>query len=136
MDALAEQERALLALRTRAGTVIAAASISGSLLGAATHSVDIWAVVAFCAFGLCVLSSIVVLLPQALVFGFRGSALLAEADHRGVEDLRDAYRAAGQWVEPHLARNADVIGRLSAWFTLSCVALAVEIVLWTIHVGR
>jgi hypothetical protein len=31
---LAEQERALNALRTRAGTVIAAASVSGSFLGA------------------------------------------------------------------------------------------------------
>lgn len=42
-EALAEQERALAALRTRAGTVLAAASIAGSFLGAkASHgSLDV-----------------------------------------------------------------------------------------------
>ena len=47
-DALAEQERTLSGLRTRAGTVVAAASISGSFLGAkANHgSLDVWAILA------------------------------------------------------------------------------------------
>jgi hypothetical protein len=47
--------RALNALRTRAGTIIAAVSISGSFLGAeVSHgSLDAWAVLALIAFVLC-----------------------------------------------------------------------------------
>jgi hypothetical protein len=133
-EALAEQERALAALRARAGTVLAAASIAGSFLGAksAAGSLDIWAVLALLGFVLCVGSSIVVLLPHSLVFAFRGLPLLAESDQLGVEDVREAYRAAGLWVEPHLETNGDKIGQLSAWFTVSCVLLALEVVLWTI----
>src|SRR5437588_4278600 len=54
-DALAEQERALNALRTRAGTVVAAASISGSFLGAKVNhgSLDVWAILALIVFVLC-----------------------------------------------------------------------------------
>jgi hypothetical protein len=38
-----------------------------------------------------------VLLPHEFVFAFRGEALLAESDHRGVPDVTEAYRAAGLW---------------------------------------
>lgn len=133
-DALAEQERALGALRGRAGTVLAAASIAGSFMGAKATSgrLDLWAVLALLAFALCVGSAIVVLLPHALVFAFRGAALLAESDHAGVEDVKEAYRAAGLWIEPHLNTNAAKIGELSTWFTGSCVLLGAEVVLWTI----
>lgn len=59
-DALAEQERAVNALRTRAGTVVAAASISGSFLGAKVNqgSVDVWAILALIAFVLCLATAI------------------------------------------------------------------------------
>jgi hypothetical protein len=45
-EALREQERAVAAWRTRAGTVLAAASVSGSFLGTkVSHgSLDVWAV--------------------------------------------------------------------------------------------
>ena len=99
---------------------------------ATSGTLDIWAVLALLAFALCVGGSIVVLLPHALVFAFRGAALLAESDHAGVEDVKEAYRAAGLWIEPHLNTNAVKIGELSAWFTASCVLLGAEVVLWTI----
>jgi hypothetical protein len=96
-DALAEQERSLGGLRTRAGTVVAAASISGSFLGAkASHgSLDVLAILALGAFVLCLASAIWILLPHKLVFAFRGAALLAESDHQDVQDVTEAYRAAG-----------------------------------------
>lgn len=135
--ALAEQERALNALRTRAGTIIAAASISGSFLGAkVSHgSLDVWAVLALITFVLCLGCAIWVLLPQSLVFAFRGEALLGVSDQEGVEDVAQAYRAAGIWVEPHLDANRTTIGQLSSWFTVSCVLLALEVIFWTISVA-
>lgn len=72
-EALREQERAVAALRTRAGTVLAAASVSGSFLGTkVSHgSLDVWAVLALIAFVLCVGAAIYVLLPHKLMFAFR-----------------------------------------------------------------
>lgn len=135
--ALAEQERALNALRTRAGTIVAAASISGSFLGAkVSHgSLDIWGILALIAFVLCLGCAIWVLLPHSLVFAFRGEALLGISDQEGVEDVAQAYRAAGIWIEPNLDANRDKIGELSSWFTASCILLAAEVILWTISVA-
>lgn len=136
--ALAEQERALNALRTRAGTIIAAASISGSFLGTkVSHgSLDAWAILALVAFVLCLGCAIWVLLPHALVFAFRGDALLGISDQQDVGDVAEAYRAAGIWTEPYLDANRDKIAELSTWFTRSCVLLALEVILWTISLAR
>jgi len=135
--ALAEQERALNALRTRAGTIIAAASISGSFLGAKVihGSLDASAVLALIAFVLCLGCAIWVLLPHALVFAFRGEALLGLSDQEGVEDISQAYRAAGIWIEPHLDDNREKIAQLSSWFTASCLLLAAEVIFWTVSVA-
>lgn len=119
------------------GTVVAAASISGSFLGAkANHgSLDIWAILALAAFVLCLASAIWILLPHTLVFAFRGDALLAESDHRGVQDVTEAYRAAGTWIEPYL-NYRDRIANLATWFTISCALLAVEVIPWTVSLAR
>ena len=115
--ALAEQERALNALRTRSGTVLAAASISGSFLGTkVSHgSLDAWAILALVAFVLCLGAAIWVLLPHDLVFAFRGEALLGASDQEGVEDVGEAFRAVGRWIEPYIDANRDKIASLSSW---------------------
>lgn len=135
-EALAEQERALSALRTRGGTVIAAASIAGSLLGsrAAGGELDAGQVLAVIAFVSCLGAAVYVLWPHKLVFAFRGSALLAETDARSVTDVAEAYRAASLWIEPNLDVNAAKIGRLSTWFSVSCGALTLEVVLWFVSI--
>jgi hypothetical protein len=117
---------------------VAAASISGSFLGAkANHgSLGSWAILALAAFVLCLASAIWILVPHTLVFAFRGDALLAESDHRGVQDVSEAYRAAGTRIEPYLNSNRNRIANLSAWFTISCWLLAVEVILWTVSVAR
>jgi hypothetical protein len=103
-NALAEQERAVTALRARAGTILAAASIAGSFLGTtASHSsLDGWAVAALITFALCLGTAIVVLLPHEFVFAFRGRAVLAASDHEGIQDVSDAYRAADIWIRGSL----------------------------------
>lgn len=132
--ALAEQERVVAALRARSGTILAAASIAGSFLGtkARQGSLDGWAIAALIMFVLCLSSSVWVLLPHQFVFAVRGETLLAETDHLGVQDVAQAYRAAGIWMEPHLDRNRMKLSKLSGWFTASCVLLAAQIVLWTL----
>lgn len=133
-NALAEQERAAAGLRMRAGTIIAAASIAGSFLGAkANHGeLDGWAIAALIAFILCLASAIVVLLPHSFVFAFRGRALLAASDHEGIQDVTEAYRATTIWIEQSVDMNRKKLEGLSDWLTCSCVLLALEVVLWTL----
>lgn len=87
------------------------------------------------AFVLCVSATIYVLLPHKLVFAFRGQALLAASDHEGIDDVTEAYRAAGIWIEPVLKSNRDKIADLSDWFAVSCGLLACEVILWTISLA-
>ncbi len=132
--ALAEQERALSALRARAGTVLAAASIAGSFFGAKTShgSLGALGVLAMISFALCLASAIWILLPHAFVFAFRGKTLLAESDHRGASNVIDAYRIVGIWVEPYVESNRRKIASLSDWLAASCALLVAEVILWTL----
>jgi hypothetical protein len=36
---------------------------------------------------------------------------------------------------PHLDVNAEKIGELSEWFTVSCGLLAAEVILWTVSLA-
>lgn len=134
-NALAEQERAFSGLKMCASTALGAASVAGSFLGAkAIHgSLDGWSVLALVSFGLCVGSAIWILGPHDFVFAFRGDVILAESD-RNVQDMREAYRATGAWIEANMDTNSHKIDDLSVWLTVSCVSLAVEIVSWTLGV--
>jgi hypothetical protein len=136
-EALREQEHAAAGLRGRAGTVLAAASVSGSFLGAKVSlgALDVWGVLALVAFVACVCAAIYVLLPHKLVFAFRGQALLAASDHEGIDDVSEAYRAVGIWIAPILESNRDKIADLADWFTLSGGLLAVEVILWTVSLA-
>jgi hypothetical protein len=76
-----------------------------------------------------------VLLPHQLVFAFRGQTLLAASDREGIDDVSEAYRAAGISIEPMLESNRDRIADLSDRFTISCALLTAEVILWTISLA-
>jgi hypothetical protein len=135
-NVLAEQERALAGLRARAGTVLAAASIAGSFLGAKTNhgSLGACGVLALVCFGLCVSSAVWVLLPHELLIALRGETLLSQDRRRGPHDVAQAYRAAGRWIEPKIETNRIEIARLSDRLAISCLLLAAEAILWTISI--
>lgn len=133
---LAEQERALAALRTCAGTILAAASVAGSFLaaGARHGSLGALGVLAMASFVLCSGSAIWVLLPHTFVFAFRGRALLYASDRQPCAEAAEAYRAAGAWIAPLVAANRTKLRTLAECLTVSCVLLALEVTLWTIVV--
>jgi|CZKG01.1.fsa_nt_gi hypothetical protein len=133
-SALAEQERALSGLRVGAGTILGAASIAGSFLGAraGSHTLSAWTVLATISYAMCFGSAIWVLLPRELVLAFGGAELMEEGDRRGIVDVTEAYRAADNWIEPRLRANRRKLDRLADWLTASCVLLAIEVILWTI----
>ena len=132
--ALTEQERALSGLRAGAGTVLGAASIAGSFLGAkaSSGSLDAWAIMAMISFALCFVCAIWVLLPHDFALAVGGEDLLALSDDRGVREVAEAYRTASGWLEPYLRANRVTVARLSSWLTVSCMLLAIEVALWTL----
>jgi hypothetical protein len=133
---IAEQERTLANLRGGAGTVLGAASIAGSFLGAhiAGRSLDVWASLATVAFVLCSGTAIWVLIPRDFAFAFNGGDLMAATDARDVAALAESYRAVCRWIEPRLELNRRTLDGLASWLTRACVLLAIEVVLWTMSI--
>jgi hypothetical protein len=133
-QALTEQERVLAGLRAGAGTVLAAASITGSFLGAkiSRGSLDASGIAAMISFGMCLASATWVLLPHRFVFSFPGDPLLSPSADGRIGDVTDAYRVVSVWVKPYLQANSTKIAGLSSWLTISCVLLTAEVLLWII----
>ncbi len=134
LGAVAEQERSVTGLRNCAGTVLGAASIAGSFLGARLEGqpLDDRGVLATVAFALCFGSAIWVLVPRDLGLSFRGGFLTEVRGQDRELDDEDGYRAMCAWMEPQLELNGRQLDRLGEWLTVSCLLLAIEIILWTI----
>jgi hypothetical protein len=137
LRAIEQQERRLNELRSRGGTLVAAASIAASVLGAQavrTGRLELVAALAIVAYVGCVLATLYVLLPHRLVLEFRGSVLFEAARETGATD-EEALRTAAEWIEDFHEVNRDELARLGRWYSAAVVAVGVEIVLWTISVG-
>jgi hypothetical protein len=132
-SSLSEQEKRLADLRSRSGTILAAASIAGSFLATKNGNVDTTAALAIIAYVVCVGTALYVLLPHALVLEFRGSVVAElETEHGG--GLDKAYEAVTDWLEEFHEGNRDTLAALGRWFTASCGALGAEVVLWTLSI--
>ncbi|HEX4344109.1 MAG TPA: hypothetical protein VHZ31_00965 [Solirubrobacteraceae bacterium] len=133
LNALASQERALTELRQRAGTVLAAAPISGSFLGAQAltrHGLHVLAVLALIALAASVLLSLLVLLPRKqMVFSIDAPTLYTEL-FAHADDPLEVHRRLAYWLQSFHVSNESRIDALVHRFELAVVALALEIVLW------
>lgn len=130
---LGEQEKRLADLRSRAGTLLAAASIAGSFLASSRGELDTMAILASAAYVGCVATAVYVLLPHELVLEFRGSLVARVADEVGGE-LADALAAVTEWLEDFHDANASTLATLGRWYTASCAALGGEVLMWTLSV--
>jgi hypothetical protein len=130
-SAVQDQAHRLSDLRTRAGTLLAAASIAGSFLGVTKGTIDTLAVLALIAYAGSVGAAIYTLLPHTLKTEFRGSSLLDVS--REVEATDDeAYESVVRWLEAIRDDNADVLDNLTKWYVASAGALGAEVVLWSL----
>lgn len=122
------------ALRARASTLLAAASVAGSFFGAkTTHgALGGWGISAMICFAFCAVSAIWVILPHPFAFAFRGMNVVAGQDFGDTDDLPGAYRSATVWMQAIQRVNQNTIGGMSNCLTLACVLLAAEIILWTV----
>jgi hypothetical protein len=131
-QAIAEQNERLSELRGRAATLLAAASLAASFLGGQAiraGDVGVLGALAIVAYLLCIGACIKVLLPHRLVFSFRGSALISAA-HEAQADLEETLKVATGWIEDFLEGNRTELEVLTRSYTVACLALGAEIVLW------
>jgi hypothetical protein len=130
-SALREQTEWLSDLRTRAGTLLAAASIAGSFLGVTRGTIDTLAVLALIAYLVSVGAAVYTLLPHRLITEFRGTSLLRVARGAGATD-DESYEATVNWLERVRSENVGTLDSLAKWYVASAIALGVEVVFWTL----
>lgn len=75
------------------------------------------------------------LLPHRLVLEFRGSAMLQAADAVDGASLDEVLRSASGWIERFHEDNRDELARMAWWYTVSCAALGLEIILWVVSLS-
>ncbi|MDX6698895.1 MAG: hypothetical protein QOE65_2292 [Solirubrobacteraceae bacterium] len=129
LRALGQQEAALVELRSRTGTLLAASALTASFLGAPALSggLDVPVALALAAFVAVVLISTSVLLPKDdLTFALAGANV-----HEALRnlDVEEAHRLVAQWLERLRARNQPTVGRLRARFAWASGSLIAQTLL-------
>jgi hypothetical protein len=130
-SAVADQAARLGDLRTRAGTLLAAASIAGSFAGTTHGTIDTVALFALVAYVVTVGSCIFVLLPHRLATEFRGTVVLEISREVEATD-EEVYEAVARWLEQSRTDNAGKLDELTRWYAVAAGALGVEVMLWIV----
>jgi hypothetical protein len=128
------QERSVEQLRARTGTLLAAASLTASFLGAQTiqrtGGVGTLGALALCSLAASIVLSVYVLLPRpGLVFSVSG-ALMFEALHDVQADDDEVQRSLVYWLDAYWSSNESQIEGLGRYFVAASVSLALQLVLW------
>ena len=114
MHALAEQEGALRDLRARAGSLLTAASLTVSFLGAHAlqEGLDVVAWLAIGAFAVTLLGTLYVLLPkEGLIFALDGPELYVSLWELR-ESQAEIHRTLAYWISAFRAENKATLDRL------------------------
>ena len=130
--ALGQQERLLDDLRARTATLLTAAALIGSFLGAQAirlHGLSGWVILAFAAFALTIVLTVYVLLPKAkLIF-----ALDASQVYEGLYEVHDneaeVHRRLAYWIQTFRLENQPAIRRMTLAFRVAAGTLLLELAL-------
>jgi hypothetical protein len=144
--AIGDQSAVLEGLRSRAGTLFAAAALVTSFLGgqalrADTHLVvSSYAGLAVACFVLAAILTLTILWPFRLAFSLSASEFLAILDDRAAEDepvtADEAYRELALRLESNYDLNSRTIQGLFWCFRLAIVCLVAEISAWIVVLWR
>jgi hypothetical protein len=88
---------------------------------------------AIVAYVLSVASAVYVLLPHTLAAELHGS-IVNELQTERSGGLAAAQLAVTAWFDELVDANVAKLNALGRWYTISCVALGAETVLWTVSV--
>jgi len=137
LRALNQQEVGLAELRSRTNTLLAAAAVSVSFLGAPAidrGGVSVWVVLALVAFAVTVGLCLFVLIPTSLIFALDGTRVY-EALYEHADDPGEVHRQLAYWLQSFHAANAPKIERRRARFRDAAMALGAQILLLIVALG-
>jgi hypothetical protein len=133
---LERQESVLNGLRSRVATLLAAASIVASLLGALAidrEGLDVFAVLALVAFAVSIVSGLWVLLPRSdMIFRLDGTAVI---EHFDGQPLDHVHHCMTYWIEGYIRGNAPAITKTEKALYAAAVALVLQALLWALHLS-
>jgi hypothetical protein len=136
---LGQQEAVMNELRARTGTLIAASSIVTSFLGGAAiarHGLGVLGTLGLIAFAAAIGLATWVLLPRGkLIFALSGSKLIETEIEADVFEIGETHRRVTYWLDEFHARNEPKIVRLFLYYRLASVALMLEAIFWSVHLG-
>ncbi|HET7590382.1 MAG TPA: hypothetical protein VFK14_09425 [Solirubrobacterales bacterium] len=138
--AIGVQVAALDELRARTGLLLAAASLSGSFLGAAAakhqSSLGVVGVIAIVAFGLGVGSCIRVLWPKNRGWTFVNSPSQLIADWVEIDRQEESMPVfLAEKMEGHFKKNKRRLDRLYLWFQAAAVSVGASVILGSVHLA-
>lgn len=138
MRALRSQEESLTELRSRAGTLLAAASLAASFLGGqalARHGINVFAILALIAFAASIVLCVSVLLPKDdLVFSLDATATYRELYDNASEPL-EVQRRLADTLQAFRAENQPALTDLFRRFRWASLALGVEVLAWALELA-
>jgi len=131
--ALDLQERSIDQLRGRAGTVLVAASVTASFLGAQTiqHStgIGVLGLLALVSLASSICLSVYVLLPkEGFVFSVNAARVFEEL--YGV-DPEEAERRLIYWLEGYWQENNEKLETLGQYFFAASLSLILQLIFWS-----
>jgi endonuclease/exonuclease/phosphatase (EEP) superfamily protein YafD len=135
---LQEQSGVLESLQSRAGTLLAGASLVTSFFGerALEHRLDFWSGIATAAFVMASLLIIGMLWPRhRWAFVLSARALLSAAASEPDASVVFAHREAALQLEDMFDKNQGILRGLFRLFQFSSVFLIVEVVAWIVELA-
>ena len=131
--ALDLQEKSIEQLRGRAGTILGAASVTASFLGAQTiqrtNGLGVLGVLALLSLASSICFSVYVLLPKRdFVFSVNAPRVYEELFGFPAEE---AERRLVYWLESYWKSNEEKIEEMSRYFFVAAVALVLQFVFWS-----
>jgi hypothetical protein len=137
---ITQQQAALDNLRARAGTLVAAAALVSSFLGAPTlaaHSHKdgciLFLVLALIALAVVIFAAFKILLPYSWQWGIDGHRLLAdyiehESNPASVDEMR---RDLSYHMQDDVNANTEKLESLFIWLQVAITAIGAEVVFWS-----
>jgi len=131
--ALDLQERSIDQLRGRAGTVLVAASVTASFLGAQTiqhaNGIGVLGALALVSLASSICLSVYVLLPkEGFVFSVNAARIFEEL--YGL-DPEEAERRLIYWLESYWQENNGKLERLGQYFFAASLSLILQLIFWS-----
>jgi hypothetical protein len=135
LRALDVQERGVEQLRARAGTLLAASSVTASFLGAQTiqrtGELGTLGALALASLAVSILACVYVLLPKAGFVFSLNAATLYEALFPLADDDQEMRRRMVYWLEGFWQANQDKIEPLGQYFFAAAIGLVLQFAFWS-----